>query len=101
MRPTIELELIDDPSIFPLSGDKGVPNRGPTVWFKTQPDWYENANYKYSAIYMGGDQPVVYDLDEPDEEPLPIDGLIDQILDMTDPDWDNPYYFITVKSVSS
>jgi hypothetical protein len=50
---------------------------------------------------MGGDQPVVYDLDEPDEEPLPIDGLIDQILDMTDPDWDNPYYFITVKSVSS
>lgn len=100
MRPTIELELIDDPSIFPLSGDKGVPNHGPTIWFKTQPDWYENANYKCSAIYMGGDQPVVYDLDELDEEPLPFDGLLYQILDMRDPEWNNPDYSITHKSVS-
>ena len=101
MRPTIKLELIDDPSIFPLFKDKGVPNRGPNVWFKTQPDWYENANYKYSAIYMGGDQPVVYDPDELYEEPLPIDGLLHEIMGDLDPDYSQPQCYISLKSVSS
>ena len=99
MRPTIELELIDDPSIFPLCGNKGVPDRGLTTWFKTQPDWYENANYKGYAIRMIEGQPVVCDPEEPDDEPLPISGLVQHIWeDLQGPGWNDPQYTITHKS---
>ena len=101
MRPTIELELIDDPSIFPLGKDKGLPDRGHTTWFKTQPGWYENDNYKGYAIRMDEGQPVVIDPDEPDDEPLPICGLVQIIWEeMQDPGWNDPKYTITRKSVS-
>jgi len=101
MRPTIELQLVEDPSIFPLSKDKGLPDRGLTTWFKTQPDWYENANYKSFVISTEGDEPVVIDPEDPGDDPLPIDGLIHMIWNDTKPDgWDDPQYTITHKSVT-
>ena len=104
MRPTIELELVVDPSIFPLHKDKAVPNRGLTTWFETQPDWYVNDNYKSFVISTDGDEPVVFDIGDPDEngpEPLPISGLIEMIWDdMKRPGWDDPQYTITHKSVT-
>jgi len=103
MRPTIELELVVDPSIFPLHKDRGVPNRGLTTWFETQPDWYVNANYKSFVISTDGDEPVVFDISDDDEngpEPLPISGLVQMIWNDTKPDgWDDPQYTITHKSV--
>ena len=101
MRPTIELELIDDPSIFPLSNYKDIPNRGLTTWFKTQPGWYENANYKGYAIWLSEGQPRVFDPTDPDDEPLPISGLVRQIWEeMQDPGWDDPEYTIKHKTVT-
>jgi len=100
MRPIIELELIDDPSIFPLSKDKGLPDRGLTTWFKTQPDWYENANYMGYAIWLNEGQPCVIDPTDPDDEPLPISGLVRQIWEEKDPGWDEPEYTINHKTVT-
>ena len=99
MRPTIELELIDVPSIFPLSKDKGLPDRGHTTWFKTQSDWYENANYEGYAIRIDEGQPVVIDPTDPADEPLPISGLVQIIWEeMQDPGWNVPQYTITHNS---
>ncbi len=48
---SVPLELVSDPSIFPLSGP--VPNRGLCIWLETQPNWYENANFKDFALCAG------------------------------------------------